>query len=890
MSEPKRIVFTTEAPNDQGGVIPNNTLDLVRYNLNPVILAQHVWGALPIGLMTDLQYDGAAKGGKGEWTGLPVFNRITKESQEYGDMYEGGWIKASSIGGEAEWKTNTAGQLVYDANGNKICEKFILYEISIVTLPSNHQAVTKESYATKIYTRDEIQQVNSSIVTLASKYRQMETTATDKTKQTPEQIRLAAAQKELADAQAAIDAAAAIVKLGANGGAGATSNDPSMAQLPAVVGEIVRNNASLMDRILNFFMAPKEAATTVKNESAPAPKGEPDSKVSDPTVAQPTPIGLTSAQEAAKKKAEMSRQAAEEACKQAASAKDKAEKEGATQEDKDDYAAKFAHAEACVNSALEAEDEFSASMSSAAMSTNGSNAATPAATTRTTNAAGQTTTQAAAQTTQVAPKIKTVAELQAEAVKLAPKPEHRAKVVKFAGVPFTQLTAASNEEGQRVLGRVMTANGGEKDISDYQILLESLLIDDKFNAIVEKTRVITTSQSGFKDYQNPRHYNNHEAVKNRGGMNLHQLAAKFQRGTVEVMGDDRIMRETMSLSSKALKETVKLTSTDNLLASPDLYTVEWLTLAIFTLYPSNDWKADIPMFGAEMTSKNTGLIWANVAADPAVYFGTQPVDPTDYSVDDEAQALTLIPSWLQPMVWTPLSMHQLRYDKMAVQWAQAFAKWGALIDDKLLYTLASLIPNTSYIYTIGQTGQGGTSAFTLTGANDPNAFYWNPTLQTSLAAPAWADIIRQEQIYAKQNFDLDRNKIVLITDPTMDRYIDTDPDTKSLLTRFTQSNPEDVLKIKHTKLVGRSRIAAFDPASGQVKDPTGALPAGTVSAGVGFIPSQVGMGLGILDVFMIQDPSAYGFRMSADIREGIALLRTNGYGTLLYTYGAPNNP
>lgn len=886
MSEPKRIVFTTEAPNDQGGVIPNNTLDFTRYNLNPVILAQHVWGALPIGLMTDCQFDAAANGGKGEWTGLPVFNRITKDSQEYADMYEGGWIKASSIGGEAEWKTNTAGQLVYDSTGNKVCEKFILYEISIVTLPSNHQAVTKESYATKIYTRDEIQQVNNSIVTLASKYRQMETTATDNTKKTPEQIRLAAAQKELTDAQAAHDAATAIAKLGANGGAGASSNDPSIGQLPAVVGEIVRNNASLMDRILNFFMAPK--VEPVKNESAPAPKGEPTSKVSDPSVEQPTPIGLTSKQEAAKKKAEASKQAAEEACKQAASAKDKAETEGAKQEDKDDYAAKFAHAEACVNAALEAEDEFNACMNEAGMSANA--AAGSNTTTRTTNAAGMTPTQAAAPTTQVAPKKKTLEELQAEQIKLAPKPEHRAKVVKFAGVPFTQLTAAGNEEGQRLLGRVMTGNGGEKDMSDYQVILESLLIDDKHKAIVEKTRIITTSTQGFKDFQNPRHYNNHEAVKNRGGISLQQLAAKFQRGMVDVLDSQGILRETSTLSASAIKEKLKLNSTDNLLASPDLFGVEWLTLAIFTLYPTNDWKADIPMFGAEMTSKNAGLIWANVAADPAVTFGTQPVDPADYQVDDEAVALTLIPSWLQPMVWTPLTMHQLRYDKMAVQWAQAFAKWGALIDDKLLYTLASLIPASSYIYTIGQSGQGGTSAFTLTGANDPNAFYWNPNLLTSLAAPAWADIIRQEQLYAKQNFELDRNKIVLVTDPTMDRYIDTDPDTKSLLTRFTQSNPEDVLKIKHTKLVGRSRIAAYDPASGQVKDPTGALPAGTVSAGVGFIPSQVGMGLGILDVFMIQDPSVYGFRMSADIREGLALLRQNGNGALLYTYGAPVNP
>src|ERR1700749_118034 len=119
---------------------------------------------------------------------------------------------------------------------------------------------------------------------------------------------------------------------------------------------------------------------------------------------------------------------------------------------------------------------------------------------------------------------------------------------------------------------------------------------------------------------------------------------------------------------------------------------------------------------------------------------------------------------------------------MSVQWAQAFAKWGALIDDKLIYTLASTVPVGSIIFTGGQAANPN---FTLTGANDPNAFYYNPNLVGSFATPAWADMIRVEQVYAKQNFDLDRERVVMITDPTMDRYIATDADTKSLLTRFT---------------------------------------------------------------------------------------------------------
>jgi hypothetical protein len=73
-----------------------------------------------------------------------------------------------------------------------------------------------------------------------------------------------------------------------------------------------------------------------------------------------------------------------------------------------------------------------------------------------------------------------------------------------------------------------------------------------------------------------------------------------------------------------------------------------------------------------------------------------------------------------------------------------------------------------------------------------------------------------------------------------------------------------------------------------VKDPAGTIPSTAVSAGVGFIPSQVGIGLGVLDVFMIQDPTNYGYKMSADIRIGIKPLRKDYAGTTLLTYGTPS--
>lgn len=49
------------------------------------------------------------------------------------------------------------------------------------------------------------------------------------------------------------------------------------------------------------------------------------------------------------------------------------------------------------------------------------------------------------------------------------------------------------------------------------------------------------------------------------------------------------------------------------------------------------------------------------------------------------------------------------------------------------------------------------------------------------------------------------------------------------------------------------------------------------------------MGLGMLDVFMIQDPTSYGYKMSADIRIGIAPLRADYSGTSLLTYSSAKN-
>ena len=49
-----RINYSNSVPNDQGGIIPNETLDYSRYDLNPVVLRNHCWVDYPVAMMTDI--------------------------------------------------------------------------------------------------------------------------------------------------------------------------------------------------------------------------------------------------------------------------------------------------------------------------------------------------------------------------------------------------------------------------------------------------------------------------------------------------------------------------------------------------------------------------------------------------------------------------------------------------------------------------------------------------------------------------------------------------------------------------------------------------------------------------------------------------------------------
>lgn len=120
-------VLSNESVNDRGYVVMNNSIDWGRYRKNPVLMLQHFQWDNPIGSVRDIKLNAQKK----RWEGILGF-ASTKEGQKYKQMYEEGSYNAVSIAGKVEFA---------ERKGRKFTTKFEVYEISLVAIPSNEDAV-----------------------------------------------------------------------------------------------------------------------------------------------------------------------------------------------------------------------------------------------------------------------------------------------------------------------------------------------------------------------------------------------------------------------------------------------------------------------------------------------------------------------------------------------------------------------------------------------------------------------------------------------------------------------------------------------------------------------------------------------------------------------------
>lgn len=873
----KRIVFSTATPNDQGFRIPNDVLEFTRYNKNPVLLSQHNWEALPLGHMTDIDYS------NGEWTGIPVFHRLTKESIEASDLWEAGYLKACSIGGFKELKTtgkmtrdregNSTPEIWLDKEGLAVATIFEIYEISMVTIPSNMDAVQKETFLTanaellnaKCYDEINIKVLEKELTTLSTKLKTMKDQELEAAKLAAEKVKN---EKESADKLAADKVKADKLKADEE----VADKLKSAGDLPdpiagAVADEDKKKKAGLgafLTSLGNFLAGTTPEAGTAPDINilaAPAPK--PDYEVNDSKKADAIlfdklkeQVGTMKAKQEKAEKLQTAQMEASVLLETALAAKVVADKLEATAEDKEEFLKAKKIAEDAVEMCSQLESDIAD-----ADDTDEMKAAKKMA---------KKKEELAAKLSASKIRVKTKEELADDMVKLAAKPTLTPKTTMIDRLPKSMTALRADENGKKLIDRVQNRVEGVEP-NEYAAYMSAMRNEPKYKAVFDKTRIVLGSnQSDINSYRsNPRGSN---------GIKVDEVIS-------------RLSANRWLNRNGQVQESTSLTATDNFLASPDLFAMDFLDLAIFKLFPTTSWKNDIPIFGADSTENNTGLIWANIAANPTVYMGTQPVNPTPYQYNDQAVSLNLTPFWLNPILWQPLTMAQLRYDQMGTGWAQSIAVLGTYIDDFLLYQLGLSVPHKSIVYSSGISpnpngGNTPVQQFTLNGnADSPYSFYYNPLFAGSLNNPTLNDVLMNELIYNKQNFELENEKVVDVLDPTTYTLIKQTAQSQSLLTRWVDDNGKDQLGFSHSKFNQRSRVIAFNPQTAQVLSPFGIIPSNVTSANLSFIPSQIGIGISNLDVFMIQSPVNYGYIMSADVRMGVTPLRQNSDGLSMLAYG-----
>lgn len=120
-------VLSNESVNDKGYIVVNSSIDWSRYKKNPVLMLQHFQLDNPIGSVREIKFNSEKK----RWEGVLYF-ASTEEGQKYKQMYEEGSYNAVSIAGKAEFA---------EKRGRKFTSKFTVYEISLVAIPANEDAV-----------------------------------------------------------------------------------------------------------------------------------------------------------------------------------------------------------------------------------------------------------------------------------------------------------------------------------------------------------------------------------------------------------------------------------------------------------------------------------------------------------------------------------------------------------------------------------------------------------------------------------------------------------------------------------------------------------------------------------------------------------------------------
>lgn len=314
--------------------------------------------------------------------------------------------------------------------------------------------------------------------------------------------------------------------------------------------------------------------------------------------------------------------------------------------------------------------------------------------------------------------------------------------------------------------------------------------------------------------------------------------------------------------------------------TPDLGMIIWTNMFYRLLLPDNSW--------ARYTQKasgydRAGIIWVQSAINPGRYFGNRPpLNAPNYLYDDIARGLSTKVFSLQPIVWQDANTDILAYDDRAYGTSEALR---IVSEDIHQYSLQRYATEASEI--VPMTGPE---------LNAAGNFPINTAAAGNITTPNVSDLNSLTAKFINEDFAPDRYRGTLILDAYYAKNFKEDSKVTSILEKPAGRVDPTFTQFDAWSIYSRSRVVPYNTATSAVLDGqnyyTGTVaddgtitnatppvfPATVYGAGIAFIPSQVIMALGNVNVHMVTDPNNYGWKMSMDVRYAAGVAREDGVG------------
>lgn len=338
------------------------------------------------------------------------------------------------------------------------------------------------------------------------------------------------------------------------------------------------------------------------------------------------------------------------------------------------------------------------------------------------------------------------------------------------------------------------------------------------------------------------------------------------------------------MSTGQLLDTV-LAAGDNtydFLSTPDLVAVQWLAMYYRMLFPINTFADRIP----RISSDSAGTIHPEINMKPNVYFDTLvPKNKAEeYLYDDNAITIPTYAFSLNAIAWQPGDDNLLRYDKRGIGMSEALRVVANAQHNYIIQVLANSVKEGTFV--------------PMTGANSfasAGMFPANAAAAGNLKEFTVADLLSLRMKFIQANFNLDIERPEIVMDAIYANQLQSNDTFVNALNLPTENIGPMQMMAYGMNITQRSICGVYDTATNKVVDPKlygipltahkipSSYPPPTLAATaygciIGFLPSQLLIGVGRTNVFVKQEPTLWAWEMSMDTRMGAGAARKDGVG------------